>query len=135
MTKYIDAEKLRAEIEKNTPNHLMLMVYRDHILALIDSLQQEQQEEPDKGLEEAVEKQINEALFKWSYDDEDGIEQYVHDAFIAGAEWQKVQMFKGAVEGVICATITGTNAISFLSPLPKELTAGDKVRIVIVKED
>lgn len=38
-------------------------------------------------LEEAAEKQINEALFKWSYDDEDGIEQYVHDAFIAGAQW------------------------------------------------
>lgn len=50
------------------------------------------------------------------------------------AEWQKEQMLKDAVEGVVCATITGTNAISFLSPLPKELTAGDKVRIVILKQ-
>lgn len=46
-------------------------------------------EESDKSLEEAAEKQVNEALFKWSYDDEDGIEQYVYDAFIAGANWQK----------------------------------------------
>lgn len=45
--KYIDADRLKAEIEKNTPNHLMLMVYRDHILALIDSLQQEQQEKKE----------------------------------------------------------------------------------------
>ena len=50
--KYIDAEKLKAEIEKNTPNNLMLMVYRDHILALIDSLQQEQPEEYQRGCEQ-----------------------------------------------------------------------------------
>lgn len=42
-------------------------------------------------IEEAAEKCIDDALFKWSYDDEDGIEQYVHDAFIAGAKWQKEQ--------------------------------------------
>lgn len=41
------------------------------------------------SLEEAAEKIINDALYKWSYDDEDGIEQYVHDAFIAGAEWMR----------------------------------------------
>lgn len=41
--KYIDAELLKAEIEKNTPDRLQLLVYRDIILALIDSLQQEQE--------------------------------------------------------------------------------------------
>lgn len=52
--------------------------------------------EPDKSMEEAAEKHINEALFKWSYDDEDGIEQYVHDSFIAGAEWQARQLLQGS---------------------------------------
>ena len=42
--KYIDADRLKAEIEKGTPNNLQLLVYRDIILSLIDSLQQEQQE-------------------------------------------------------------------------------------------
>jgi len=42
MSKYIDADRLRAEIEKNTPDTLQLLAYRDIILALIDSLQQEQ---------------------------------------------------------------------------------------------
>lgn len=41
---------------------------------------------PD-NLDEAAEEHINKALFKWSYDDEDGIEQYVSDAFKAGAGW------------------------------------------------
>ena len=52
--KYIDADRLKAEIEKGTPNNLQLLVYRDIILSLIDSLQQEPQEEPDKGLEEEI---------------------------------------------------------------------------------
>ena len=42
MSKYIDADRLKAEIEKNTPDRLQLLIYRDIILALIDSLQQEQ---------------------------------------------------------------------------------------------
>ena len=40
--KYIDAERLKAEIEKGTPDKVVLLVYRDIILSLIDSLQQEQ---------------------------------------------------------------------------------------------
>ena len=44
MMKYIDADRLKAEIEKNTPNRLQLLVYREIILALIDSLQQETSE-------------------------------------------------------------------------------------------
>lgn len=51
------------------------------------------------------------------------------------ANWQKQQMLKDAVEGMVCATITGTNAISFLSPLPDELNAGDKIRIVVLKAE
>lgn len=39
---YIDAERLKAEIEKGTPDKVVLLVYRDIILSLIDSLQQEQ---------------------------------------------------------------------------------------------
>ena len=47
----------------------------------------------------------------------------------------KAKMLDGAVEGMVCATITGTNAISFLSPLPDELNAGDKVRVIVIKKD
>lgn len=50
MAKYIDAERLKAEIEKNTPDTLQLLVYRDIILALIDSLQQEQQKRDSRSI-------------------------------------------------------------------------------------
>lgn len=92
------------------------------------------------SLEEAAENYAEKHGFRVPYD---GSEKFYDetdvkaskDGFIAGAKWQKSKMLKEAVEGLICATITGTDAISFLSPLPKELTAGDKVKIVIIKED
>lgn len=157
--KYIDAERLKAEIERHikevkdvagrfTPNlgffDAKLSGIYD-VMAIIDSLQQEQpdehhtkrnelfdqcvancdpkvmQEVSDKvdklksistpaeedwfeidkewekedeksaternELEKAIEEQIDRALFKWSYDDEDGIEQYVDDSFRAGVKW------------------------------------------------
>lgn len=111
-------------------------------------------------LEEAAERQINEALFKWSYDDEDGIEQYVHDAFIAGAKWQaeqekdewlkdregcfwdgvkegkkamEKQMMKDAVEFIVTTNLANRPVI-YLYQL-EGFRYGDKVRIIIVKED
>ncbi|MBR1436154.1 MAG: hypothetical protein IJ584_13710 [Bacteroidales bacterium] len=126
--------------------------------SFLDSLS----EEPvNEDLEEAVEKQIDEALYKWSYDDEDGIEQYVHDAFIAGAKWQyqkdrgefakikaktwcegfdahKEQMLKDAVEGEVChygvVHNVSVNAEQFIERL-NQFPDGEKVRIIIVKED
>ena len=105
----------------------------------LDELAKE--EEPvTEDLEEAAENYAEKHGFRVPYD---GSEKFYDetdvkaskDGFIEGAEWQKSKMLKDAVEGLICATITGTDAISFLSPLPKELTAGDKVKIIIVKED
>jgi len=58
--KYIDAERLKAEIEKNTPDRLQILVYRDIILSLIDSLQQEQ---PTKGYDESY---LNKCIAKAS---------------------------------------------------------------------
>lgn len=52
-----------------------------------------------------------------------------------GYEFCREQMLKGAVGGMVCATITNQVAISFSSPLPKELKAGDKVRILVLKAE
>lgn len=99
--KYIDAEKLKVLLSDLKENHkhykgdfhegvvFTVNEIEEEIEEIINSLQQEQPEVECEDLEEAVEKHINEALYKWSYDDEDGIEQYVYDAFLAGAEWQK----------------------------------------------
>ena len=96
----------------------------EELLSFLDTLA----EEPDKSLEEAAEEYIEKGRYLPEA-------FFVRPAFIAGAKWQDSQMFKDAVEGMVCATITGTNAISFLSPLHNELNAGDKVRIVVLKEE
>lgn len=117
-------------------------------------------EEPDKSLEEAAEKFAEsiwkEMRYELVYDnliecfiagaewqkEQDLAEMaqsksplsvaYANRCFENGKQAMKEQMLKDAVEGMVCATITGTNAISFISPLPDELNPGDKVRIVVL---
>lgn len=91
--KLIDAERLKDEIK-----HLKIDVYDEahqfdlgarssltFLESFIDSLQQEQQKEPEKSLEEAA--------YKYSFDSRPSIYGQVDviDAFIAGAEWQAKQ--------------------------------------------
>ena len=94
MTKYIDADKLRAEIERRiTDNTFGAKLELIDILAWLDSLQQEQQEEPDKSLEEAAEKSAAQYYKDAGYSPFPNVETAAHEAgFIAGAKWLKEQM-------------------------------------------
>ena len=57
------------------------------------------------------------------------------DAFIAGAEWQKEQMMKDAVEGVVYRYESYKRiATAIIVDIPRE-TLGNRVKLIIVKED
>ena len=103
MRKYIDAEKLIAEIERlkeETP--IGICEYDkgeengryevlNHLLSTITSLQQEQ---PELDLEKAAE-QYSQNILAGGEDMFDAIA----DGFIAGAKWDEEQMKKNAVDG------------------------------------
>lgn len=85
-------------------------------------------------LEEAAETFNSEdAARMWDYEGKTQGE-IVEAAFKAGAEWQKEQMMKEAVEGTV-------HNFSSYKPHPtvlvdaKGFNQGDKVRIIIVKEE
>jgi len=90
MTKYINAEKLKAEIERRRLSNRYIDTegYENELLEIIDSLQQEQSSLPD-NLDEAAEEY------------EDWVESYCQSdfptcvsfrqAFKAGAEWMAKQ--------------------------------------------
>ena len=83
--------------------------------------------------EESVPNDLEEAAEEYSKERAEGhvLYDWVH-AFIAGAKWQKEQMMEEAVEGYIAAT----NESSAVLALPRDsFKKGDKVRIIIVKED
>lgn len=125
----------------------------EDLLSILDTLS----EEPTKSLDEAAEGYTQKMLESWRFDSTGC--RPPRESFKAGAEWQASQMpmpedtvlfqegvaegrrleregmLKDAVGGMVCATITNQVAISFFSPLPKELKAGDKVRIVVLKEE
>jgi len=83
----------------------------------------------DKGLEEAADN------FAHCYDQGtcDGIAQ---DCFIAGAEWDREQMMKGAVEGEIVDSgfDDGTAILKAIVP-DRRYDSGDKVKLIVIKED
>lgn len=82
----------------------------------------------DKSLEEAAEEYADGIIHI-----EDAL--MCKAAYIAGAEWQKEQMLKDAVEGEVYLYHSyNRDATAILVDIPKE-NLGDKVRIVVLKEE
>ena len=137
MAKHIDAEKLKAEIERlksqliqgacaaqiQMETNCKDEAYNE-MLAIVNSLQK--QEQPSESLEEAAEKYCEKINHRQT--------TIITDSFIAGAEWQKAQMMKEAVEGEVENSSFG---IVYLRKnlMNEGYSTGDKVRIIIVKED
>jgi hypothetical protein len=90
-----------------------------------------------EGLEEAADKYS----FKYSdFDTEDGgYNVYDHEkreAFIAGAEWQKDKMMEDAVEGEIQMRYSGCLCAKTIRAINEDkFKLGDKVRVIVIKED
>lgn len=61
------------------------------------------------------------------------------EAFEAGANWQKEQMMKGAVEGIICIAKHEPPFVSLQIPLERwvsmDAIVGDKVKLIILPSD
>lgn len=132
MAKYIDADLLRKELERRiTDNTFGAKLELIDILAWLDSLS----EEPNKSLEEAAEKYATE----WRQNPDGSawkpyFEKSAIKAFKAGAEWQKNQMMKEAVEGYVTLTLTGVRTVAATIKEGDNIGISEKVRIIIVKE-
>jgi len=91
----------------------------------------------DGKVEEAAEEYRRESFKKSVMPQIDGpANEYggsIKDAFIAGAEWQKKQMMKDAVDGII--TTQNLNRYILVPNLDESLTYGNKVKIIILKDD
>lgn len=188
--KYIDADRLKAKIEK-MKGYILVTHFAEELLSFIDSLQQEQPSEDldaditaylnthysdrfkdskivdfttteafelarhfyelgkqsrepvNEDLEEAVSEQICIAADKhikrvvdaaghpgWDWTTQD-----IADAFKAGAEWQKEQMLKDAVEGYVNYYEDSGGILMAEAQVGCPYHNGDKVKIIIVKED
>ena len=137
--KYIDAERLKAEIERlydgEAPKHAQQCDFDDGyftgigaVLKFLDSLS----EEPDnEDLNDEIKKFIEE------YGYERG-EDKLLIAIVARhfASWQKQQMLKDAVEGEIRVRYSGCLCATTIRAINEDkFKLGDKVRVIIVKED
>ena len=140
-------EKIRQEIERlkkqekeNEKAELMSdswilgrQVMLEHFEHFLNTLS----EKPCKSLDEAAEEYRRESFKKSVMPQIDGpVGEYggdIKSAFIAGAEWQKGQMLKDAVEGrVFMSFAPGHNQMVMADV---DLPTNTKVRIVVLKEE
>ena len=133
-------QKIRAEIERlkgicttqikanpgQTFPFVMEMTGYDKLLTFLDTLK----EQPVEDLNEAAKKYAEEQFFWWIRENPYTSQEY---AFKAGAEWQKEQMMKEAREAMVTTNLAN-RPIIYLDQL-KGFQYGDKVKLIIVKED
>lgn len=81
--------------------------------------------------EEPVSEDLEQAAKE--YADEQSVQAGIQSAFIAGGQWQKQQMMKNAVDVGIDSSRSDGKTI--LSGNFFRYNTGDKVKIIIVKED
>jgi len=85
------------------------------------------------GKEEPVSEDLEQAAVEAFKHIVDSDKNNFYEIFKAGANWQKEQMMKGAVDGEVGYwNITG---LSINMKLPKCIEDGDKVKVIIVKEE
>lgn len=78
-----------------------------------------------------------EAAGEYAIDSTGFIDMTAYRAFIAGAKWQKAKMMKEAVDAKIYGYDDGSyELIASWLDLPKGIYKdGDKVRVIVIKED
>ena len=151
-----DKEKIIAEIRRLKKKFSMAesgeVIYADvwpqiEILntldLFIDALPAEQ---PSEDLEEAANAYTNEHPGTCLENDGGVIDDYDKPKcdFIAGAQWQKEQMMKSAIDGTVGEGNPGypqmgehlpVIAYSDMMLLPKHFKFGDKIKIIVIRED
>ena len=141
-----DKDNIRAEIERELSAHDKVDHFeafevekawnRGHrraledILSFIDSLPGEAAPKESDDLDEAAEEYALNCVCAGPYN---SIGKY---GFMAGAIWQQLKMMEGAVEGEITKDIHNLLHVkSGPLPMPSEFKFGDKVKIIILRND
>ena len=143
MAKYIDADRLKAEIERRK-GYISVTHFAEELLSFIDSLKQEQPSLPS-NLDEAAKRiviQLHPCMEYSSILGDHLTMGELVELVKAGANWHKAQMLKDAVDGKVVnladtyddltISVEGKELNEALQPLG--VKDGDKVKVIIVPE-
>jgi anion-transporting ArsA/GET3 family ATPase len=93
--------------------------------------------QPEETVSEDMEKAAK--VYEQTRNDLDVVSdnQMVERAFQAGAKWQRQQLMKKAIEGIVTTNIDGwINVMTgFIRPEEAGANFGNKVKLIIIKED
>lgn len=142
-----DKEKIRIEIkqriaslERNVGNGIGIDGQIDAYYSLLEFVDSMKEEPVSEDLEEAA---LRANIILGDIKPKEFLDEYPYDPigyrkFIEGAKWQKQQMMKMAVDGVVCFGSKGVYVESDWLGTTDVETYGDngsKVRIIVLKED
>jgi hypothetical protein len=134
---------------KNSPLiDMCLASYKHGINETLDTLNLSNAQRTVKNRKEPVSEDLKEASRNYADNEEYGDDVYfaIKAAFEAGAKWQKEQMMAKSIEAVV-SQVPCSNEIILYNPssvdkyyLPQKmnklgLNKGDKVKLIIIKED
>ena len=151
MTQYINKDAVVAEIErrikaipKDETDKRLRAVYGNEafvLVKLISFLDSLEVKELNTCKVEPASEDLEQAFCHYTetidnYPSNQDEEKYMYNAFQAGAQWQRKQMLKAAVEGTLSSTITGSEqtvwAYAGYGEYGKD---GDKVKLLILKDN
>lgn len=159
MKRYIDADKLKTEIERRK-KAIHATIFNDEyndLLAWLDSLQEEQpSEELEKYASRAGFDYVDDIEYKYPghrWNDHD-VEFAYRDGIIAGAEWQRQRtpmpedtvlfnkgvaegkrlMMEEAVEGEVIEDLHGQRYVKSEAVDGTKFNFGDRAKILIIKD-
>ena len=127
MTDKQNLDAIKAEIHRLVDVRGYDREMANDLLAFMNSL-------PNEPVSEDLEEAANEYAKDYLFTPKPQRAPNIH--FINGANWQKQQMMKNAVSGHVGQTINGMlRALSDETFGDMGFTAGDKVKLIIIKED
>jgi len=154
-TPKFNVDKLREAAKTATPRERPTPEDKEKYMEALHEYAEKKREAPT-DLEEAAKEYTQRMLESWKFDST-GLRS-IREPFIAGAEWQekqdeveknlkylygmdegarimKEQMMKDAVEGEVVSALENVNYVRTMSKVPSWLHFGQKVKLIIVKED
>lgn len=146
MTEKEKIQAIKAEIERLKYIQSAPILLCEDLVTFIDDLPEESvsedlEEAAYKYSDDIYEKNRNKRNPDWnSYADgyEQAICYHVSDAFIEGANWQKEQMMKEAIDAEVKQEYYNPNLPLYIDTIyvddRADLKRGDKVKLIIIKE-
>lgn len=127
-------EKIIKELKEALDSLDITNKYRLNLIRAIEYLQDEPISEELENAADIYGDELDNVLAVCNDNDDDNtVGEYAKEAFKAGAEWKKAKLMAKAIDGEV--GYWNLRGLSVNVELPHSVEEGDKVKVIVIKED